>query len=572
MANCGLTNGNGISNSGTDWIVTDMPEFIADFLTPRAVAPLAVATSRSLADSPPAIPFDVVLDSLQAAVPSEQTVPALVVGSTPSSSIPATDLPVVLENPALVPIDDVSVRLAIAGFDGAEPEANEFGSLAENQLPIPFVDPPAIAIPVLPIAFEQIVPELTNELGDGVPVEPLEIPEGELRSRADVLQLARSPIPPPSVAPIARSTVEEATFGINAIPVEEAPATESAEPRPTPTAIPVPLSLTTPAPTTPGEAVIATARPVSVPAQATIVPPRSDVIPAETTPAPILENRPPAESIVRIAETRATTVGDERPLPYREPVAIARESAAARPSSTIGVFPSVPDNPEPSPAPSVESIARPATPIPTGGITIDRIPLPTAFVPSDHRESTLVTLPSEPSEAAMSFDEVAAKPAESPVPFIADPPRVEGGPVVASAARSAASPVSAQLADGVVEHASIAARDGKVEFHIRLDPQELGPVKVKLVAHGDRLSAEVVVSNDAIRSLVESQLPELRSKLEQAGVSLPDVDVSTGGGGDRRGADADERPRSSSEPRVVPGRLLRAVTSGATSGTVDITV
>ncbi|MBY0456825.1 MAG: flagellar hook-length control protein FliK, partial [Gemmataceae bacterium] len=60
------------------------------------------------------------------------------------------------------------------------------------------------------------------------------------------------------------------------------------------------------------------------------------------------------------------------------------------------------------------------------------------------------------------------------------------------------------------------------------DPPQLGPVRIRLTADADGIHGQVVVSNDAIRRMIESQLPELRQRLEAAGVSVQNLDVSAG--------------------------------------------
>lgn len=84
-----------------------------------------------------------------------------------------------------------------------------------------------------------------------------------------------------------------------------------------------------------------------------------------------------------------------------------------------------------------------------------------------------------------------------------------------------------QVADHIVTHAHLVARGGETEFRMRLDPPELGAVKIRLVSDGDSIHGQVVVSNDAIRRMIESQLPELRQRLEDAGVSVQNFNVAT---------------------------------------------
>lgn len=131
----------------------------------------------------------------------------------------------------------------------------------------------------------------------------------------------------------------------------------------------------------------------------------------------------------------------------------------------------------------------------------------------------------------------------------------------------------AQVADGIVTHAHVVARGGETEFRLRLDPPELGAVKVRLVADGDGIRGQVVVSNDAIRRMIESQLPELRQRLEQAGVAVQNFDVATdtnpgtGGGDGNWGGYRSEFP---ADAMRVPDRPGAARPRGRTAGAIDV--
>ncbi len=83
-----------------------------------------------------------------------------------------------------------------------------------------------------------------------------------------------------------------------------------------------------------------------------------------------------------------------------------------------------------------------------------------------------------------------------------------------------------QLAEPFLTHAHLATVNGQTEFQVRLDPPELGRMQVKIFASGDQMRAEVIVADQAVRGLLESQLPELRQKLEAAGLNIQQFDVS----------------------------------------------
>jgi len=88
-----------------------------------------------------------------------------------------------------------------------------------------------------------------------------------------------------------------------------------------------------------------------------------------------------------------------------------------------------------------------------------------------------------------------------------------------------------QLGDGILARTTTLNRDGRLEFHMRLDPPELGPLQVRLMSNGDEIRGFVVAADDTARRIIESQLPELRAKLEASGLNLGSFEVIAGGAG-----------------------------------------
>jgi flagellar hook-length control protein FliK len=107
-------------------------------------------------------------------------------------------------------------------------------------------------------------------------------------------------------------------------------------------------------------------------------------------------------------------------------------------------------------------------------------------------------------------------------------------PVSPASPTATATPV-AQVAEAVVTQARVLERPGSVEFHMRLDPPELGAMQIRLVARGDEIHGQVLVADAAVRQLLESQLPELRQRLEASGVNVQSFGIATdaGTGGNR---------------------------------------
>ncbi len=169
-------------------------------------------------------------------------------------------------------------------------------------------------------------------------------------------------------------------------------------------------------------------------------------------------------------------------------------------------------------------------------------------------------------------DRVEVLPASVPNAPAPNAPAPNGPPAPrATEAVQTAAP-AVQIADAIVTHASTVERGGATEFRMRLDPPELGPVRVRLIASGDSIHGQVVVSDDAIRRMIESQLPELRQRLEAAGVTVQTFDVTTdaGTGGGRNAYRADA-PADLTRINAAPGAGPRPSGPRAAS-VVDVTV
>jgi flagellar hook-length control protein FliK len=184
----------------------------------------------------------------------------------------------------------------------------------------------------------------------------------------------------------------------------------------------------------------------------------------------------------------------------------------------------------------------------------EALPAQAAFpAPAERADSDSSTLTS-----ATNLPSPQTRPVELPT---ADAPRVA----------VSTPPVAAQLQDAFVSQARVIERGGRHEFQLRLDPPELGEVKVRVLAMGDKVEARLVVSDDAVRKLIESQLPDLRQRLEQAGVAVPKFDVTTDGGRANTGGDAWDRPQPVAPPPRTTAPTAAPTARSVAGGLLDVT-
>jgi flagellar hook-length control protein FliK len=103
-------------------------------------------------------------------------------------------------------------------------------------------------------------------------------------------------------------------------------------------------------------------------------------------------------------------------------------------------------------------------------------------------------------------------------------------------------PARSQLAEQIVSRAEMLSSEGRIEFHLRLEPPELGTVRVHLLAADETLTARLIVADEGARQVVESQLGHLRQSLAEAGFSHARCEVAGEGGRQGGGEAAWEQP------------------------------
>lgn len=87
-----------------------------------------------------------------------------------------------------------------------------------------------------------------------------------------------------------------------------------------------------------------------------------------------------------------------------------------------------------------------------------------------------------------------------------------------------------RLADSVVWHLD----QGIQEVHIRLNPEELGPLEVKLRMDGEKVAVRFDMADASVRDVVQTSLPNLASLLSARGLMLDQAQVFSQGQGQPR--------------------------------------
>jgi flagellar hook-length control protein FliK len=93
-------------------------------------------------------------------------------------------------------------------------------------------------------------------------------------------------------------------------------------------------------------------------------------------------------------------------------------------------------------------------------------------------------------------------------------------------------------------------RDNRHEVTMRLEPPELGALRIELSLDGDRLQARLTAEIADARQLIETHLPELRQALQAHKLDLVNVQVDLGGGWAGLGAGLAQDPRQRSQEQA----------------------
>ncbi len=82
----------------------------------------------------------------------------------------------------------------------------------------------------------------------------------------------------------------------------------------------------------------------------------------------------------------------------------------------------------------------------------------------------------------------------------------------------------------ILKGAQMMVKDGVSKLQLELEPAELGKLELSIVVERDLVTAKFVTETEGVQSLIESNLPQLRSSLQEAGlrVDLLQVGVQTG--------------------------------------------
>lgn len=86
-------------------------------------------------------------------------------------------------------------------------------------------------------------------------------------------------------------------------------------------------------------------------------------------------------------------------------------------------------------------------------------------------------------------------------------------------------PITAQI----IEKFTMRGFGNQREIHIKLDPPSLGTVRMSVSTNGETVRATIVTENNIVKSLIESNLSQLKDALTNQGVKIDSFNVLVGG-------------------------------------------
>ncbi|MDD3801171.1 MAG: flagellar hook-length control protein FliK [Desulfuromonas thiophila] len=132
-----------------------------------------------------------------------------------------------------------------------------------------------------------------------------------------------------------------------------------------------------------------------------------------------------------------------------------------------------------------------------------------------------------------------------------------------------------------IEHLSVHARGDSSVVTVKLHPEELGELQLRLVMEGDQLRVQLQTQHQQVQDVLERNFPRLRDALQDQGLTIEDFQVSLDNGQNPQrdfGASSDRQWQgrgfqqvTSDEPENVPTVIAAQALSGR-SGSLSLRV
>lgn len=176
-----------------------------------------------------------------------------------------------------------------------------------------------------------------------------------------------------------------------------------------------------------------------------------------------------------------------------------------------------------------------AAPMPLTGVALQTVAAQTVAIAASGRDDVALTDALAALDSGADPNALLATSSGAATPARPEPPSALQGPVALAAPR---------FAEDIGARVVWQAEQKIGEASIRIAPEGLGPVEIRLRLDGDRVDVGFLAPHGETRSALEGALPRLREMLNQQGLQLGQSFVGGGPGqGDGRQASGDQPSR-----------------------------
>jgi|GEM_PF-1681721 len=127
------------------------------------------------------------------------------------------------------------------------------------------------------------------------------------------------------------------------------------------------------------------------------------------------------------------------------------------------------------------------------------------------------------------------------VPMTFEAPTNSANNVASSSVATPAQPVTPQtIVDQVIQNVRFITGDQMAEIRIKLTPAHLGDLSMRIATINGIVTAQFIADSQRVKELIEAGLNMLRDSLEEAGVTVQDVEVNVRGEGGYHDFEAEE--------------------------------
>ena len=94
------------------------------------------------------------------------------------------------------------------------------------------------------------------------------------------------------------------------------------------------------------------------------------------------------------------------------------------------------------------------------------------------------------------------------------------------------------------------AQENLSSLTVELSPKEMGKVRIELSVNDNRVETQIVVESQSVQTLVNQVMPDLKTALEQQGMTLGGFDVRLSHDSERQEADTRDGKQTGSDGTV----------------------